>query len=141
MISFEVWINGKIEFTVGFKGAEEFGVYLSHNPELHNDFASLEASGYAQSDAEFTDEIKWGNRSIRQGDEVIIKLVNSESPDEPSRTRQNIGLIPDAKNAMLCSNCGKTHFQIERLIRAERITLCNECVDTIIEVSRDVNET
>ncbi len=141
MLSFEVWINDKKEYTIGFENAEEFGVYLSCHPELQHDFASFEASGYAPSENEYPDEIKWGTKSIRIGDEVKIKIIDTENPDLPSRTAQNIGLIPETKHAMLCSNCGKTHLETKSLVRTERIALCNECVESIIDASKNENET
>jgi hypothetical protein len=141
MLAFEVWINGKKEYTVGFKDADEFGVYISSHPELQDDSASIEASGYALSGAEFPDEINWGSKSIKVGDEVVVKLVESENPDEPMRTKHGIGLTTGCNHAMLCSICGKSDGEIKSMIRANKIAVCNECLGALVDMSRDESET
>lgn len=141
MLSFEAWINGNKEYTVGSAEAEEFGVYLSAYPELQTDFASLEAGGYISSELEFSDEIKWEAKNIKKEDEILIKVMESDSPDISSRTKQYIGLVSESPHGMLCSNCGKSHIDTQRFIRTQRITLCDECTDRIIEISKDENET
>jgi hypothetical protein len=70
------------------------------------------------------DELRWGGSELRLGDEVLIKIVNQEDGDTPIRTRYGEGQIGDADKAMICSNCGKSHLEVERMIQAERITLC-----------------
>jgi hypothetical protein len=141
VLSFEVWINGNKEYTVGSSEAEEFGVYLSIHPELQTDYASIEASGYIPSESKFSDEIKWGAKNIKQGDDIEIKVVESDNPDVPSRTQQHVGLVPESNHGMLCSNCGKSHMDIQNFVRAQRITLCDECIYAIIEAVKDEKET
>jgi len=136
MLCFEVWINGKKERVVGFESAEEYSVCLTAFPNL-SDSVSLEMSGYASSPEVYQDELRWSGSELRLGDEILIKIVNREAGDTPIRTRHGEGEIGDADRAMICSNCGKSHLEVERMIQAERITLCGECCKSIAEFVSD----
>ena len=136
MLCFEVWINGKKERVVGFGSAEEYSVCLTAFPDL-SDLVLLEMSGYAPSAEVCLDELRWGGSELRLGDEVLIKIVKQEDADTPTRTRYGEGQIGDADKAMICSNCGKSHLEVERMIQAERITLCGDCSKSIAEFVSD----
>jgi hypothetical protein len=137
MLCFEVWINGKKDRVVGFESAEEYSVCLTACPEHLPDSVSLEMSGYAPSPEVCLDELRWGGSELRLGDEVLIKIVNQEDADTPIRTKYGEGQIGDADKAMICSNCGKSHLEVERMIQAERITLCGDCSKRIAEFVSD----
>ncbi len=137
MLCFEVWINGKKERVVGFGSVEEYSVYLTAYPELLSDSVLLEMSGYAPSREVCLDELRWCGSQLRLGDEVLIKIVNQEDADTPIRARDGEGQIGYADKAMIFSNCGKSHLEVERMIQAERITLCGDCSKTIAEFVSD----
>lgn len=137
MLCFEVWINGKKERVVGCGSAEEYSVSLTAYPEHSSDSVSLEMSGYAPSREVCLDELRWGGSELRLGDEILIKIVKTEDADTPVRTRHGEGQIGDAHQAMICSNCGKSHLEVEHMIRADRITLCGGCSKTIAEFVAD----
>jgi hypothetical protein len=61
-----------------------------------------------------------GWSELRLGDEVLIKIVNQEDADTPVRTKYGEGRIGDADKAMICSNCGRSHLEVERMIQAAR---------------------
>ena len=141
MLSFEVWVNGKKQFTVGAEKAEEYGIYLSMQPDLAPDFAMLEASGYLPSDNEYNDVMKWGNISVKDGDEIIIKMKNTNQTDSPSITEQGTGLVSNQAHAMLCSSCGKSHQEVNGMVTMGRITLCNKCASALVDISINEKET
>jgi hypothetical protein len=140
MPCFEVWINGEKEQIVGFKSAEEYGVYLSAYPDVSSDSVSLEMSGYAPNDRTYPpypDELRWGSSELHPDDEVVIRVVRAEAPDSPTRTRYAEGQIDEPPNVMICSNCGRSHLDVEQMITAQRITLCGECCRKFAEFISD----
>lgn len=137
MLCFEVWINGKRIKTVGYETAEEFGVSFSAYPSLNSDSAALEMTGYASSEHLYSDELRWGLTELRTGDEVLIKLITAEDADPPLKARYAEGQASDAKQAMICSNCGKSHFEVEHMVTANRIVLCGDCCQEIVDFVKD----
>lgn len=141
VLSFEVWVNGEKEFTVGSEQAEEFGVYLTTSSVQDEYFSSLVASGFLQSSREFSSEAKWGNRSLRDGDEVIVKVSSSKEADIPVVTEAGVGLVEEAKHAMLCSGCGSSQFEVSEMLSMSRINICRDCVaafKTIMDDDRGI---
>lgn len=137
MLAFEVWVNGNKLYTVASESAESYGIDLSCHPKVQSDIASFEASGYVDSESAYPDELRWGSKHLKQGDELVVKVINTTSPDQAARTKYEGGLIPEDNHAMLCSNCGKSQFDTNRFIRAERISLCMACASAITEMTQD----
>jgi hypothetical protein len=138
MIGLEVLINGKKVALLGSESAEEFGVSVTAYPNLPDETASLEMSGYAPSDQTYPDELKWGRHELHLDDEVVIRFVSTPAPDIPARSRYTQGYIGEStQGVMICSNCGRSHLEIQWMIQAERITLCGECAQKIVEFVSD----
>lgn len=136
MICFEIWINGIRKNLIGSDDAEEFGACLNANPLIDPPHISLDLSGYIANEKEYPHELRWGTLNIKSGDEVAIKIIESNTPDEPQLIRYNEGIIESEEQtqAMLCSNCGKSHFETDKWVRSSRITLCYECVKLMSEI-------
>lgn len=137
MLCFEVWINGKRERVVGLKSAEEYGVYLSAYPNVSPDSASVEMFGYRPSNQTYADELTWGVSELQPADEVLIRVVTTDAPDPPTISRYTEGQVDDSRKAMICSNCGRSHLEVQQMITAQHIRLCGECCHKIAEFISD----
>jgi hypothetical protein len=78
-----------------------------------------------------------GVSELHPDDEVLIRVVRTETPDSATRSRYAEGEIDDPPKVMICSKCGRSHFEVEQMIRTQRITLCGECCREIAEFISD----
>ena len=136
MICFEVSINGIKKYTIGSVEADEFGINLIAAPQLKPTHISAELSGFIANDKKYPHELRWGSENIKLGDEILIKIINSKSPDEPQEIRYDEGLSDTGEQfqTMLCTCCGKSHFETNQMIRSSKVSLCEECVKSFAEI-------
>jgi len=98
MLAFDIHVNGK---RIGTAGIGEPGVlsailnWIGSEPRKGarkaGEFASIRVGGLVSS----TDEhVTWARRNLRRGDEVVIRVVETDCPDRPSqRDRDTAGKI------------------------------------------------
>ena len=87
MIAFEVFVNGQKIYTIG---ADDPGfVYLfvergrkRFDPEIE---IKLAASGVNLPAEEGLEHLEWGEHSLSLGDEIIVRVVETDSIDEPKQ--------------------------------------------------------
>ncbi len=137
MICFEIWINGIKKYTVGSEEAEEFSANLTAFPHLKPTHVSLDVCGFTLRDEAYPDELRWGESYPKIGDEIIIKIIDTNNPDKPKVTRYKEGCIDNSDSqsqSMLCSCCGKSHFETDKLIRNSNIALCEDCIKMMADL-------
>src|ERR1700744_1477176 len=47
----------------------------------------------------------------------------------------------DSKNTLYCSFCGKSQYEVRKLIAAPTVFICDECVELCMEIIREENKT
>ena len=74
MLCFEISINGKLEKLIGCKETDTLGLSLYNMPEISKELSVLTAEGTTPTNANYPDPLSWLKKSIKIGDEVIIKV-------------------------------------------------------------------
>lgn len=106
MKSFEVKVNGNIVCTAGIQS--EKGVLTTHiisvtGLDNQPDGISLNISGLNSA---INESLKWVAKEVRIGDEILVRIIDSEEIDQPTSTSQ-----PLDPEAILRSKL-KTYYQL-----------------------------
>jgi ClpX C4-type zinc finger len=132
MLCFEVQLNGKKKLLAGYENVSELGLSIE----------TLEEEGFLEVNAGIWNETSpaeylfWDSFDLKIGDEVTIKLLDSNNPDPPTRISQDPEVPENAKTPrtqrqMLCSSCKKSFRDVDNIIKMPGVILCNECIELI----------
>ena len=131
MKCFEVTINGEKVCTAG---VGDDGVLVStvqfvkrNNPDETADSQDNEISetlnirvgGIANREADEIQHLEWLQRDLRVGDEIIIRIIEASSCDDP--TGKEVSYLE-------CSFCGSKQAEVSKLIAGPAVFICNKCV-------------
>ena len=84
MLCFEISINGQLVCVAGNPNERRLSVDVYRN---RNDTASnIFVAGDSYNDNDWSERFIWGNQRLNVGDQVVIKVVESERPDLPIET-------------------------------------------------------
>ena len=129
MICFEVWLNGKKIKTIGHKDALILNADIMFHRENKEQYLNLFSSVW-RKEVEGKD-LFWSTPNLSLGDEVIIKIVETDKPDFPDHEHMEGVKLPPPwggdKNR--CSFCGKTEDGVELLFDGLEAKICNECIE------------
>jgi hypothetical protein len=85
---FEVFLNGERLCCAGIENAAVLDVIVNHVKHNEERDEWIDVGGLTNA-GEF---VKWANRPLGAGDEIRIKVLESNSADEPrERKRRNVG--------------------------------------------------
>ncbi len=127
MICFEIQINGK---KICRAGLGQFGVLSCviswvNNRQLpvedEGKSVSLNVGGLTIPENHTGEFVTWVRESLTVGDEVSMKIVEAIDADEPVERQ------PGAREPH-CSFCGKAASMVSRIIEAQQVNICSECV-------------
>ena len=139
MICFEVRINGIQKYIVGSDEAEEFTACVYAAPKLKPPHVAIDISGFIANVKEHPHELRWDDINLKVGDEINVKIIESDIPDKPKKTLYEHGVdnSDEQAHSMLCSCCGKSQSETNRILRSSNVTLCEECVVSFTEILKD----
>jgi hypothetical protein len=128
MLCFEVWLNGKMLHIIGHKDALTLNadVFFHRN----NDTQFLGLNAITMTDASAAKDFIWDAPQISCGDEVLIKLVESNSPhphDHELLFAQNQQLLLGGKTQ--CSFCGAGPSDENILFDGVEARICASCIE------------
>ncbi len=135
MLCFEVWLNGKKKLLAGYKDVSELGLSI----ETLEKEAFLEVTAGIWKTNSPPDYLFWDGVDFKIGDEIIIKLLDSNKPDPPTRISQDPedAEEPKSRREMLCSSCKKSFRDAKKMIKMPGVILCNKCIDLIKDFRSD----
>jgi len=137
MLCFEITINGERKGLIGCEGADEYGVYISNYPQLTQNICSISAEGAFPSDNVYSDELSWFKTSAKPGDVITVTVVHSTTPDKPTITKYQEGVVSDCNTPGLCSSCGTSQFETEKFVSGGKVSLCIECIGLFWDMIND----
>jgi hypothetical protein len=132
MLCYEVWVNGERRYLAG-----------------HNQMNSLQASLYAtklggpyylavraevQSSESLKEDARWPFSPVKVGDEVRIKLLESESADQPEKMVSFGTKFHEGEKILYCSFCGQNQEQAKRLVAGFGANVCSDCFKLLEEI-------
>lgn len=135
MLCFEVQLNGEKKILAGYKGVSELGLSV----ETQEDEAFLEVNAGIWKTDSPADYLFWDGVDFKIGDEITIKLLDSNKPDPPTLISQDPANEEEPRNQrqMLCSSCKKSFRDVDKIIKMPGVILCNECIDLIKDFMSD----
>ena len=126
MICFDVEVNGE---KVCRAGVGQFGVLTTalswvgtrQQASDKPGWVHLHVGGLTNSEDRADEFVDWVNRDLKIGDEVKVSVVAEGAADEPVERKQ-------LEKEPYCSFCGQPESQVSRIIVAQQVSICNECV-------------
>jgi hypothetical protein len=79
----------------------------------------LRVGGLANREPGVTEQLEWLNQALAVGDEVVIRIIEASSCDDPKSKEVTY---------VECSFCGKRQADVAKLIAGPAVYICSECV-------------
>ncbi|MBR9703059.1 hypothetical protein GOV10_03425 [Candidatus Woesearchaeota archaeon] len=130
--TFKIKFKGK-EIVASNEGLDTLQLLVSTSSEDYPPQLSVSAHGDYSNKEHPVQEKTWIIENLNPGDSFEFTYVESGETSEPIRVHD----VEPFKE--LCFFCGKSKNDVEILIEGKKILtsyICNECVDTCIEVIR-----
>ena len=90
-------------------------------------------SAFIQTEPTKSENLKWLSAQLQVGDELHLRVVESESPTPPdTRLLHGEGIEPDAPQ-LACSFCQRAQGEVKRLLATGNVSICGECVALCVE--------
>lgn len=138
MLCFEIQLNGKKKLLAGYEDLSELGLSI----ETLKEKAYLEVNAGIYKETSSPDYLFWEGVDFQIGDELTIKLLDSDNPDLPTRISHdyNDDKEPRAQRQMLCSSCKQPFKERDKMIKMPGVILCNECIDLIKDFESECDD-
>jgi hypothetical protein len=80
-----------------------------------------------------SETLEWVSCPLVTGDEVRVKIVESEHPTEPiTRSVHGTAVHPESPR-LSCSVCKRPEAKVNQLVAAGAFSICDECVELCYE--------
>jgi hypothetical protein len=129
MLCYEVWLNEKKLHVIGHKDAIALIADVTFLNKNDTQFIGLHA--ITHTDSTKSRECFWEAPQIGQGDEVRIKLVETDTPQAPDHEMLfGQGLtLPWSGEKTQCSFCGKAAAEGKALFEGFDARICENCIE------------
>lgn len=133
MLCLEILVNGERKYVAGHEQMEKMraSLYLTEagGPRLFvvdADFKKTET---------LAENVFWPVLEPKIGDEVQIRIVQSNAPNKPDRVvsrgkKEN----ENGEQILYCSICGKNHKEAKKLVTSKEVNVCDECFQLLGEI-------
>lgn len=129
MLCFEIWLNGKRLGVIGHKDA----VALSAEVMFHNksDSQFLGLSAITMPEGSHVKDCTWEAPQLGTGDEVLIKLVQLDTPMAPDHELLFAQRMPWPWGGKVnqCSFCGAEAAEGRVLFEGHGSRICSHCIE------------
>lgn len=130
MLCFDILVNGKKVCTVGHKDMELIQSSILYHFAMPNPHMS--SSIQLTTSDELTKNARWNTGYLKIGDEVCIRLIESNTPDSPDEiVPSSSRLHPIPKKELFCSFCDRSENDVKRLLNHPAANVCDECVENL----------
>ncbi|HEY0682379.1 MAG TPA: ClpX C4-type zinc finger protein [Steroidobacter sp.] len=121
----QISVNGRVVLTTGHDKAENLTAYVEVLPRHR----AVVLNAHATSSSEF---LMWPTPAITPGDEVTIRLVDTDTPDRASIAELGKGSIDEKPSAgPICAFCGKAYYEVQTMLSGKRAFVCGGCVELL----------
>lgn len=139
MIAFEVFVNGKKLCVAGVGDEGVLTSVLTFVRRSHSQPAAeespgridLHVGGLVSYPDHSSQHVDWLNQDVAVGDEITIRVVETEMIDEPARGE----LLP-----FECRFCGKKQSEVNKIIAGPQVYICGECVTAFLSLTENGSE-
>ena len=127
----EFLLNGKRLVMAGGLHARSVDSRFYYFPRTGR--GSFTVAGYADPLSTLSQRIFWADGELKPGDEVVIKVVESESADSGEVKNEWGADVSPEFSSQTCLFCGKEKTQVRHLIVANAGAICDGCVTSAAE--------
>jgi hypothetical protein len=133
MIAFEIFVNGNkiCSAGVGDDGVLHSSLTLitrerGNKQTVEGDAERLifNVGGAVGSPHNASQHIRWPDQHLAVGDEVAIRIVETEAIDKPSEVLEPLRFE--------CGFCGKKQDEVDRIVGGPRGHICDQCVADLL---------
>lgn len=130
MKCFEVTVNNQDPVVVGDASAAlvQGSLFLATKGK-----GGVVFSSYVESEPNKAENREWIGAVLDVGDEIRIRLVDSEFPDPPQSSSLHGEAVEPSSHLLACSMCRRKRNQVKRLLAAGNVSICDECVARCVE--------
>ncbi len=133
MLCYETQINGKKACLAGHEKMEgiQFSIYYgTRMPHPH-----LSIIARVRTSDSLAQDAQWEPPHLKLGDEVLVRLIDCDNPDPPSKyVSFGSKLHPMEEAELFCSFCGRSQNEVKKLIRGAAANACDECIKMLNEM-------
>lgn len=130
MLCLQISINGRIVVTAGHDRAENLTACVDVLPE--DRAVVLRAEALASLETSSHEFLMWPAPAITLGDEVCIRLVETNEPDQASIAKMGEGSIDEpSPEGPICAFCGKAHYEVHAMLSGKRAYICGDCIELL----------
>ena len=127
MKTFEITLNGVKQCIAGVEdgGLTVMISFMRTTGENETEQADtsetldIRVGGFANIGPGILENVQWLDRPLSVGDDVTIKILESQECDEP---------ITRETHHVQCSFCGKKQAEVRKLIAGPNVFICDDCV-------------
>ena len=129
MLCYEIWLNGERLFVAGHKDAITLEARVLFHRKHTEQF--LGVSSIVGLEGQRPKDFEWDTPLLGIGDEVRIKLVESDSPIPPQHELPfGVRLPPPwGDNDAGCSFCGGSAAERKMLFDGPSVRICDACIE------------
>lgn len=137
MLCLEVSVNGEKKVLAGVIDAEALSAAIRILPGLG--VAVVHVTGDVVPDDQPPAEATWFHADLARGDEVTVRLVESENPSPARLGRTDPGSGATDAVPMICAFCGKPGTEVDAMIASTRALICHGCVKYLHELVTEID--
>jgi hypothetical protein len=126
MLCLEVSVNGEKKVVAGVVDAEALNAAIRVFPGLG--VADVHVTGDVVPDDQPPAEATWFHADLARGDEVTVRLVESENPSPAKLGRTDPGSVATDSVPIICAFCGNPSTEVDAMIASTRALICHSCV-------------
>lgn len=130
----EIWLNGQRVKLIGHPDAlmlaAEVAVWAKYSSPGKAEF--LQAHAIVWKEGTQAKDHLWDMPDISVGDEVLIRLVESEAPEPPTYDMVDYGIRlppPLGDPSGCCSFCGAQASHRKKMFNGPKVRICDACVN------------
>jgi hypothetical protein len=135
MLCLFVQVNGETAILAGDGAAESLTASVKLYPSFKE--SVLRVDGEVVPDNSVPADATWLGRALQVGDTVVVRLVESDSAMAPALSRSDPSVAAVDGVSIVCSFCGKSPHEIQRMYSGIKATICNECLALFHQMSID----
>ncbi len=137
MLCLEVSVNGEKKTLAGTADAETVNAAIRIFPGLGQ--ADVHVTGDIVPEDQPGAEATWLLTALKRGDEVTVRLVESDNPSPPLLGRTDPGAGATDSIPRTCAFCSKPHTEVDAMIASTNAHICHGCVRVLYEMVTDAD--
>jgi hypothetical protein len=137
MLCLEVVINGERRVVAGDSLAERLWAEVTAYPG--SGITSINVDGDVLPEGQPPADARWMSAALSVGDSVLIRVIDASEATAPTLRRFDPSVKPDPTDEIpfVCSFCGKTHHETDRMVSSTHAIICHECIRRVSEMIKD----